>query len=223
MQRTDRLFELIQVLRQATKPMTSAALAERLEVSQRTIYRDIVTLQSMRVPIDGEVGVGYVMARDYDLPPLNFAREEVEAIVVGLSLLARTGDVALQKAAGRVLSKIDVAKVPADTLGVSNWGIRHVDPVLMETLREVVREERKIKITYLDLDDVATHRTVLPLSVTYYVKVAVLSAWCELRSDFRHFRIDRLQSCEPLDAFFPGDGAALRAQLHEIRAAEEDG
>lgn len=105
MQRTDRLFEVIQILRGATQPISAGRITEQLEVSQRTVYRGIVTLQSMRVPIGGEVGVGYVMLEGYDLPPLNFGSDEVEAIVVGLSLLSRTGDKGLQVAAQKVLSK----------------------------------------------------------------------------------------------------------------------
>lgn len=217
MQRTDRLFELIQLLRQQSAPVPSTYLAEQLEVSQRTVYRDIVTLQSMRVPIEGEVGVGYVMADGYDLPPLNFGREEIEAIVVGLSLLSRTGDKVLENAAMRVLSKIDTAKVPSDTLSVSDWGIEEIDPKIIVALRRAVREERRVEITYTDLSGTATSRTVLPLSITYYVRVAVLAAWCELRSDFRHFRIDRIGHCDLTSESFSGRGIELREQL---RASE---
>ena len=96
MKRSNRLFEIIQILRATPRPVTAAALAEQLEVSERTVYRDIVALQAMRTPIEGEAGVGYIMRRGYDLPPLNFDAEEVEALQVGLSMLARTGDSALQ-------------------------------------------------------------------------------------------------------------------------------
>lgn len=216
MQRTDRLFEIIQLLRRQNQPVASAYLAEQLEVSQRTIYRDIVTLQSMRVPIEGEVGVGYVMAEDYDLPPLNFNREEIEAIVVGLSLLSRTGDKALERAAKRVLSKVDAAKLPADTLSVSDWGIEGIDPAIVGRLRTAVAEERKVEVTYSDLSENLTRRVVLPLAITYYVRVAVLATWCELRADFRHFRIDRIESCDLLQDAFVGAGAELRARLQNL-------
>lgn len=216
MQRTDRLFEIIQLLRRRSEPVASTFLAEQLEVSQRTIYRDIVTLQSMRVPIEGEVGVGYIMADDYDLPPLNFDREEIEAIVVGLSLLSRTGDKTLEGAARRVLSKVEAAKLPADTLSVSDWGIEGVDPAIIKCLRTAIAEERKVDITYTDLSDALTRRVVLPLAITYYVRVAVLAAWCELRSDFRHFRIDRIAHCDLLQDTFAGTGAELRARLQNL-------
>lgn len=223
MQRTGRLFELIQLLRRRHEPVASTYLAEQLEVSQRTVYRDIVTLQAMRVPVQGEPGVGYIMAEDYDLPPLNFDREEIESIVVGLSLLSRTGDKTLERAAQRVLAKIDAAKLPADTLSVSSWGIEGVDPAVIAALRAAISDELKIAITYTDLSDAMTHRVVLPLSVTYYVQVAVLAAWCELRSDFRHFRIDRIQSCDLTDDTFRGAGDELRDKLRSVTAKGEEG
>ncbi|WP_299474489.1 YafY family protein [uncultured Roseibium sp.] len=220
MQRTDRLFELIQLLRRQGEPVPSTYLAAQLEVSQRTIYRDIVTLQSMRIPIEGEVGVGYVMADGYDLPPLNFGREEIEAIVVGLSLLSRTGDKTLQKAAQRVLSKIGTTKASSETLSVSDWGIEEIDPAIIGALRTAVREERKVEISYKDLAEIETSRKVLPLSITYYVRVAVLAAWCELRSDFRHFRIDRIERCNLSDDGFVGAGTKLREKLQDMETAK---
>jgi predicted DNA-binding transcriptional regulator YafY len=125
MSRTDRLFDIIQVLRSAPGPISAASIAATLEVSPRTIYRDMATLQAMRIPIEGEVGVGYVMGRGYDLPPLNFDEEELESIVVGVNLLVRTGDKALQREADRVLSKIQLNRTPHDPLRVSDcWGHR---------------------------------------------------------------------------------------------------
>ena len=105
MSRSDRMFEIIQVLRSAAAPQTAAQLADVLEVTPRTVYRDIATLQSMRVPIEGAAGIGYVMRKGYDLPPLNFDAEETEAITVGLAMIARTGDKSLQKAATRAANK----------------------------------------------------------------------------------------------------------------------
>lgn len=222
MQRTDRLFELIQLLRRASGPVSSGYLAKQLEVSQRTIYRDIVTLQSMRVPIDGEVGVGYVIAGEYDLPPLNFGHEEVEAICVGLAMLSRTGDKSLQQAAARVLRKIDTAKMPLETLSVSNWGINDVDPMIINNIRRAIRDERKVSIRYVNLENVSSVRIIRPLSMTYYIKVVVLGAWCELRKDFRHFRIDRVEVCDVLEDTFTGEGAALRLRLQAEQPDSRD-
>jgi len=217
MRRTDRLFELIQLLRQEDGPVTSYDLAQELEVSQRTVYRDIATLQAMRVPIEGEAGVGYVLSDGYDLPPLNFGPEEIEAIVVGLNLLSRTGDKSLERAAKRVLAKIEAAKAAEDAFGASDWGIVDVDPKTMDLLRQALRQERKVAMTYTDLDGISTERVICPLSIVYYIKVAVLGAWCELRSDFRHFRIDRIGRCELAAESFEGEGSRLRLAL---RAAE---
>ena len=122
MSRSNRLFEIIQILRSSTTPITAEELAEKLEVSPRTIYRDIVSLQSMQTPIEGEAGIGYMMRRGYDLPPLNFDQEEIEALRVGLLLLSRTGDSMLQKAAERIFEKVDVLHGPADWLQVTSWG-----------------------------------------------------------------------------------------------------
>lgn len=215
MQRTDRLFEVIQILRSATQPMSAGRIAEQLEVSQRTVYRDIVTLQSMRVPIEGEVGVGYVMLDGYDLPALNFDHDEIEAIVVGLSLLSRTGDMGLQTAAHKVLLKIDTQRLATDALSVSDWGINEADNFLSAKLRESIRYEQKISIRYVGLNEATTKRTVLPLSITYYIEVAILGAWCELRNGFRYFRIDRIKNCDQLSDRFAGDGKRLRRELQE--------
>jgi predicted DNA-binding transcriptional regulator YafY len=210
MRRTDRLFEIIQILRAAKGPLSSARIAEMLEVSQRTIYRDIATLQGMRTPIEGEAGIGYILRKEYDLPPLNFDDRELEAIVVGLSLLGRTGDTALQGAARRVLSKIDVSRAGADTLRVSDWGIPSERQGDLDQLRQAIRDERELRIRYRDVEDAETERVILPIALTYYIEVVVLSAWCTLRKDFRHFPADRLLECRPLDRFFTGKGDELR-------------
>eukprot|EP00752_Nemacystus_decipiens_P000434 g434.t1 len=217
MRRTDRLFDLIQRLRAAREPVTAARLAEELEVSPRTVYRDVVTLQSMRVPIDGEAGVGYVMRAGYDLPPLNFSREEIEAIMVGLSLLPRTGDRGLQDAARRVLSKIDTARVADGSLNASGWGVRAPADDLPARLRDAIHREQALFIRYTRLDGRESARKILPLSMTYYIEVAVLGAWCALREDFRHFRIDRIQACASLPESFAGEGARLRRALEAAR------
>lgn len=210
MRRTDRLFEIIQILRAAKAPLSSARIAERLEVSQRTIYRDIATLQAMRTPIEGEAGIGYIMRKEYDLPPLNFDERELEAIVVGLSLLGRTGDTALEAAARRVLSKIDVSRAGADTLRVDDWGVPPERQGDLDQLRQAIRDERALRIRYRDGKDAETERVILPIALTYYIEVVVLSAWCTLRKDFRHFRADRVLECRPLDRFFTGKGDELR-------------
>lgn len=206
--------------------MTARDLAQRLEVSHRTIYRDIAALQAMRTPIEGEAGIGYVMRRGYDLPPLNFDAEEIEALHVGLSMLARTGDSALQHAAARVCGKIEALQCEADWLQVAPWGAPADDPargcVSVAMLRDAVRQERKLRLTYRDQQDTETRRTVRPVAVVYHIDSVLLAGWCEMRGGFRHFRVDRIWACEVTEDRFDGQGSALRQLwLEENRFAPD--
>jgi predicted DNA-binding transcriptional regulator YafY len=212
MHRTSRLFDLIQIFRTERKAITADQLAARLDVSSRTIYRDIQTLQSMRIPIDGEAGIGYLMRQGYDLPPLNFSQEEIEAIVVGLSLVEQTGDRALYQAALRVTEKIDRVRDRNKTFHVSDRGVLFPQSVNPEDFRYAIREEQKIDIDYIDENGQTTHRRISPLAIIYYVHAMLLVAWCELRCDHRHFRIDRITHCEPQDIYFKHEGDSLRQQ-----------
>ena len=211
MRRADRLFELIHLLRRARRAITAAQLAEALEVAPRTVYRDIAALMAMGVPIDGAAGVGYIMRPGYDLPPLMFDREEIEAVAVGLQLLTRTGDQDLQVAARRVASKIAgvLPELRADELDdgrfvVSGFGTPTTAD--MGVLRSAIRDHRRLALVYRDEREQLTERTCLPLAVIYYIEVTVLAAWCELRDDFRHFRADRIVACHEM-----GDGFAEQA------------
>ncbi|QEW18324.1 HTH domain protein [Marinibacterium anthonyi] len=214
MRKSTRLFELIQILRAARRPVTADELGERLGVSARTIYRDIAALQAMRTPIEGEAGLGYVMRRGYDLPPLNFDQDEIEALRVGLAMLSRTGDSALVQAAGRIGKKIDALQDPVDWLKVSAPGAPLDDPELgcvpKSLLRTAIREERKIEITYRDETGAETRRILRPVALLYYQDCVVLAAWCELRAGFRCFRTDRIWAYCLLDDRFVGEGPALR-------------
>jgi len=224
-----RLFEIIQLLRAANKPMTAQQIGEALEVSKRTAYRDIAALQSMRIPIDGEAGIGYIMRPGFDLPPLAFDAEEIEAIIVGLALLGRTGDKGLLRAANKAAGKI-ITAVPGDgksgfdqdALHVSSWNI--VPDASIETgmLRRAIREEEKLKITYQKPDMVTTIRIILPLAITYHVDVIVLAAWCELRMEYRHFRVDRIQQCRPMGENFHSTGNRLRADWQLLQAIQAE-
>lgn len=217
MSRPTRMFEIIQLLRTAKNPITAQEIGDALEVSKRTAYRDIAALQSMRIPIDGEAGIGYIMRPGFNLPPLAFDSEEVEAIIVGLALLTRTGDTGLQRAAKRVAGKISdslpdqaISGFDTEALHVSNWNSIPEATIDIGRLRHAIRDEQKLEVTYTNADNQRTKRRILPLAVIYYIDVIVLTAWCELRSDFRHFRVDRLAECELTDAFFSGEGNRLR-------------
>lgn len=212
MRRTDRLFEIIQILRGEQNSITASEIGARLEVSTRTIYRDIATLQAMRTPIEGEAGVGYLMRQGYDLPALNFDAEEIEAIVVGLSLVGQTGDKGLQKAALRVSSKLDAVRGRLESLQVSERGALVPDAVSPDLIRFAIREEQKLDIAYRDENERLSSRRIMPIAIIYYVHAMLLVAWCELRQDFRHFRIDRMQSCNTCEDYFRGDGDRLRRQ-----------
>lgn len=215
MLRTDRLFEVIHLLRRADRPVTAQQIAERIEVSPRTVYRYVASLQSLRVPIEGEAGIGYILRPGYDLPPLNFDEAEQEALVIGMGLLARTGDRELQAAARRVLDKIETGQIVATGLDVSDWGISEDASETGAILRAAIREERELEITYRSLEEEHTTRCIWPLILTYYVEVAVVSCWCHLRQDFRAFRVDRIEDMRPTGAGFPGEGEALRLRMRE--------
>lgn len=213
MSRSTRMFEIIQTLRSAKRPMTAETIARQLEVTKRTVYRDIAALQARRVPIEGEAGIGYIMRPGFDLPPLMFTSEEVEAIVVGLALLRRSGDAGLERAAQQVSAKIAAvlpdgpAQVP---LHVSGWNRIPAPSTDLRDLRRAIREEEKLRLAYLDLKDQRTHRVVQPISLLYHVDALVLAGWCELREAFRHFRVDRIEQCEPTGEHFTGRGNGLR-------------
>jgi len=222
MSRSLRMYEVIQLLRSAAGPMTAQAIGETLGVSKRTAYRDIAALQSMRVPIDGEAGVGYIMRPGFDLPPLAFSSVEIEAIVVGLALLRRTGDTGLQRAAQQVARKIndvmpdrDKSQLTKETLHVSGWNEIPFSTIEISCLRRAIRDEEKLRLAYIDAEENQTQRTILPLAVLYCIDAIILVAWCELRSDFRHFRIDRLQDFEPAGEYFSGKGGRLRQAWRE--------
>ncbi len=216
MRRSSRLFEIIQVLRRAPAPLPAHAIAAVLEVNKRTVYRDIATLQAMRIPIEGEAGIGYTMRRGFDLPPLMFTAEELEAVVVGLALLDRTRDDGLRQAATRVRQKLadvvprHVSAIDAVPLRASSWSDLPASDTDCGLVRRAIREERKLRFDYRDASTQRTTRTVLPLTLTYWIDGIVLGAWCELRVDYRHFRLDRMGLCAFSGDGFLGEGHRLR-------------
>ena len=224
MRKSTRLFELIQILRAQKNPITADHLAEQLGVSARTIYRDIAALQAMRTPIEGEAGIGYMMRRGYDLPPLNFDTEETEALRVGLALLVRTGDSALVAAAARIVQKIDALNTPENWLKVSVTGAPLDDPdkgcVPKALLRQAIRDENKLHITYRDAEEHETERMILPIALVYYQDCAVSAAWCEVRGAFRYFRTDRFWACCLSPDSFAGQGTMLRKLWEETDNSE---
>ncbi len=226
MRRADRLFDIIQRLRAARGPVTAATLAAELEVTARTVYRDIATLQARRVPIEGEAGVGYVFRRGFDLPPLMFDPDEVSAIVVGARLLRRTGDAALQAAAERVLSKVSVvlpdrSRLDAASVFVSDFGATPSPDLGL--VRDAIHTRRKLLLDYRDGAGQRTRRTIWPLAIAYYVQVTLIGGWCETRGDYRHFRTDRIVRLEPLEDVFEDADGSLAAGWRDLARFPPDG
>jgi len=217
MRKASRLFEIIQILRLARHPVTAAHIAERLEVTVRSIYRDIAALQAMRVPVEGERGIGYILRPGFDLPPLMFSIEETEAIVLALALLERTGDSELKAAARRVGDKIAGAVPPPlrQTLtarALHAWGTtpRQPEGIDLANVRRAIRDEEKLLLDYRDEHARTTERTIRPIALIYYSETANIVAWCELRQAIRNFRADRVEACETTGTHFRGEGDRLR-------------
>ena len=184
----------------------------------RTVYRDIATLQARRIPIEGAAGVGYLLRRGFDLPPLMFTADEIDAISVGARLVRRLRDPGLQDAADSVLAKIATILPNSLREGVLSAPF-HVSDGAAETptgidlsdVRHAIRETRKLRITYADLSGQRTNRTIWPVAMAYYVDVTVIGAWCELRADYRHFRVERIVTSTLLEETFPTDNGRLLA------------
>jgi predicted DNA-binding transcriptional regulator YafY len=199
--RADRLFEIIQFLRRNGSGTTRARdLSEALEVSERTIYRDIRDLMASGVPIEGEAGVGYVLRAGFDMPPLMFKEQEIEALVLGARIVESWGDRELANAASDVIAKVE-AVIPdrlrdymANTalLAPENHFMEPVKFDLAE-MRHAVRHRLKVHFRYSDVVGKPSERTVRPLSLAYFGPIWLLAAWCELRQDFRTFRLDRIE------------------------------
>lgn len=220
MRRADRLFEIIQHLRR--QELTRARdLAESLEVSERTIYRDIRDLVSSGVPIDGEAGVGYMLRAGFDMPPLMFNEHEIEALVLGARIVQSWGDPALSQAAHDVLAKVEVvipAKLRSYMANTALLAPEHDynEPILFDIadLRHALRQRFKVSFRYTDAVGDASVRTVRPLSLAYFGPVWLLAAWCELRLAFRTFRLDRIADFRVLDEIFKDEpGKTLREFL----------
>ncbi|MGN6374183.1 MAG: helix-turn-helix transcriptional regulator [Sphingomonas sp.] len=205
MRRAERLFQIIQILRRSTVPVTGAALAAELEVSTRTVYRDIAHLMAQRVPITGEAGLGYLLAADYDMPPLMLTAAELEAITLGAQWVAERGDQHLSPAARDVLAKI-AAVIPGHlrpfvaqpSTGVVPRLDAVAEPVDAATLRAAIRKRMKLRLRYRAETACETERTVWPVVLGYSDTHRILIAWCELRQGFRHFRTDRMLGAELL-------------------------
>ena len=225
MRRADRLFAIVQHLR-GGRLVTARMLAERLEVSERTIYRDIADLQASGVPVDGEAGVGYILRAGFDLPPLMFTREEVVALVAGARMVRAWGGAAMARAAEEALVKI-AAVLPEDGASRINAPRIYAPPMTLgETERALIDRIESacdmstvMHLGYRDEGGRESERTIRPLGLWFWGKVWTLVAWCELRADFRMFRLDRMTALAPTGAHFrPERGKQLADFYRQLEA-----
>lgn len=229
MRRADRLFQIVQLIR-GRRLTTAAFLAERLDISPRSIYRDIAALQAQGVPIDGEAGVGYRMRRGFDLPPLMFDAREAQALVACVRIAQPRIDTALAAGADDALAKI-LAVLPAAERAAAESLSVFAPPVgpdaqtrrRLQQLRQATEQRIKLRLTYLDLKDDASVRTVRPLGCFFWGQVWTLAAWCESREDFRNFRVDRIRDIEILDARFRDEPGRTLPDLMRLYDCDDAG
>src|SRR5258708_7835478 len=216
MNRTERLFALMDALRRHRRPVTAASLADEMAVSMRTIYRDVQVLIGLGAPIDGEAGLGYLLRPGFFLPPLMFSEDELEALVLGIRWVARQSDAALTQAASNALAKIAAAS-PKDLrdamanmgLWVARTGENAVTVADIKLVREAIRREHKLLIGYVAETGVATQRAIWPIAMAFYERRQTVAAWCELRKAFRHFRTDRITAITTTGHRYPRRRADL--------------
>ena len=217
MRRADRLFQIVQLLR-GGRLVTAAQLAEKLEVTPRTIYRDVADLMSTGVPIEGEAGVGYIMRDGYDLPPLMFTEAEIVALVAGARMMQVWGGAAMAEGATEAIVKIEAVlperlRQRVNVVGVNAHDMNDLSPEVRQLIDRIERasyEKRRLTITYRDESGSATTRTVRPLGLWYWGKVWTMVCWCELRAGFRMFRIDRIADITEDERFKDEAGKTLR-------------
>ncbi|MEW5560564.1 YafY family protein [Enterobacter asburiae] len=226
MRRADRLFQIIQILRRTKLPVTAARLADELEVSKRTVYRDLADLAGQRVPVEGEAGSGYRLSEYYDFPPLMFTPDELDALLLGVELVQRLPDATLVNNAKDVLSKIS-SVIPGKLQSVLNpsaVALKPEEPIATKTdtrqIRAAIRDGRKLLIEYRSADGTLSKRVVWPIVLGYDQTHCLLIAWCEKKESFRHFRADRLVSLLLLNEFIDTDRKVLRSRWEEWREAE---
>ncbi|RBW57724.1 YafY family protein [Ruegeria sp. A3M17] len=208
MRRSDRLFDIIQILRDG-KLHRAQDIADRLEVSVRTIYRDMDTLVASGVPVEGERGVGYMVREQITLPPLNLTPAELEALNLGMAIVAEAADPDLKAAATSLADKIDSVLPTQVVAEADSWkfavypfadaarGLAHMAPI-----RAAIKSRQKLRLSYRRIDGVLTDRVIRPLHMEYWGRVWTLTAWCELRQGFRVFRIDLVEAISPLPEVF---------------------
>ena len=230
MSRASRLLSLLELLRAHRQPVTAQRLAAATQVSVRTLYRDIDSLRAQGADIAGDAGVGYLLRPGFTLPPLMFSADELEALSLGARWVSLQGDAQLAQAAQAAMAKI-ASSLPAetrlalDTMGLLVPGQQPAvpDEPWQPVLRESIRSQRKLKLHYRDANGQTSERVVWPVAMAFFASSRVLTAWCELREDFRHFRADRVQALEPLQQAYPVMRHVLLAQWRDRLSDEARG
>lgn len=221
MSRAVRLLDLVQLLRRRRHPVSGDVLARELGISLRTLYRDIASLQAQGAPIEGEPGLGYVLRPGFTLPPLMFNDDEVEALMLGSHWVAENGDPRLAQAAMDVMAKVAAVLPPGRRAQFETPSLLIVTRSkeqlnMMAPIRDAIRRERKLTIDYRDAGSAATHRTIWPFAVGFFDDARIVVAWCELRADYRHFRIDRIGGLTETEARYPKRRAVMLKEWQKL-------
>ena len=229
--RSTRLLSLLQSLRARRHPVTAAALARELEVSERTIYRDLSDLAAQGAPIQGEAGIGYVLRPGLFLPPLMLTEDETEAVLLGLRYVDQRGDEVLTSAAASAKAKIaailsnemrETAEAPLSIPGPPAEAFPE-NKVPLTVLRSAIRARLRLAITYVDEQGQRSDRVVWPVQLGFMDRARVLTGWCELRQAFRFFRTDRIASADPRDRYPARRSDLIRDLQAQLRSAEAQG
>lgn len=223
MRRADRLFRLVQMLR-ADRSVTALQLADQLEVSERTIYRDMQDLSLSGIPLISEPGVGYKLMPGFRLPPLMFDEDEITALLLGTRMIKAWTDNTLATAAQRVIEKVQTVlpdhrqtEMDNEEILVPDFHVDEIVKIRMNQLRNAIRSQQKIKMDYVRADGQGSSRVVHPLGLFFWGRVWTLVGWCELRDDFRHFRLDRIQQLKlQAEIFEINAGGSLQDYLRQV-------
>ena len=224
MKKTERLFRIIDRLRGHSVAVTATQLARELGVTERTIYRDMKSLQDQAIPVEGEAGVGYMLGPGFDCPPMHFDRDELEALVMGLRLVGREADPILRGAALSALEKIRAVSTeplePEDTaLFVPDFGY-HAHLHMLSIMRLAIRNANVMELQYEALSGDVTDRIVKPVALVFFPNAHLLTAWCHMRQDFRSFRVDRIRSARDTGEQFKREKKSLLSRYKRHVNAE---
>ncbi|WP_115827578.1 helix-turn-helix transcriptional regulator [Xenorhabdus cabanillasii] len=223
MSRAQRLLSLMEMLRSYHFPVQGKVLAQKMNISLRTLYRDIATLQEQGAIIEGEPGIGYVLRPGFVLPPLMFTQNEIEALALGANWVAKRADPQLRESANSVVSKI-AAVIPTELkqllennsllIGPAATAIQPV--IDIQSIRQAIRTRLKVTFVYLDLKGNESERTIWPFALGYFENISIVIGWCELREAFRHFRSDRIISLKVEKQCYPRSRQSLLKEWREL-------